>query len=305
MARFQYQPLTEPPFNTTAAPSVPDLSWAPTYPERIRRASSAAALAGAFVGVFALAQLPVPANAWAPSYPDRIASKPRALQGHQDASAAVRADAAPPTLSWAPTYPARLETRAALQRAWTDPVAALRADAPSVPALSWQVSYPDRLSRPRALQGRAEATAALWWPAPGPLTWQAEHPDQVSRLRSLPAHEQLSHAYVPALGQLAVPSLSWSPFYPTVIPTLKPRAASGGASWPEREIAPDTITIAILSDVVMTGTRFRALRLEPAHGLAGVALEGSGLQGVEVNPAQGLSGVAMRGSGLSDVELIG
>lgn len=243
---------------TSALPNlaVPSLSWKAVHPDAIARRSLRPEQQQAYAHTIAIPNYAVPALAWSGAFPDRIQFRRPALQGHQDASAALRSDAAAPApdLSWSPSFPSRLWARQGAPQSHQDASAALRADA-ATQALAWKPSHPDQVAPRRVLHGPwSDAAAALRADTPtlAPLTWLSEYPDLMPRKaprregvsvepviiipallswapsypawstkRSLPSSEQLSHAYVPALAQLAPPALSWSPFYPTL--HLRPR----------------------------------------------------------------------------------
>ena len=70
---FQYQPYAEP-FVPTAAPTFPDLSWHPTYPDAVRASQLLPSLVTAlfFVVGAVVPDAVVASSPWYPSYPSSI-----------------------------------------------------------------------------------------------------------------------------------------------------------------------------------------------------------------------------------------
>jgi hypothetical protein len=230
----------------TIAP--PSSSWAPEYADRIDRRAVLASQQQAIAYQPALGQFPVTPLAWAAEYPDRITPPQARLQGSQDAAAALRADVvSTPTLSWIPIYPDRI-LRAALLPHQQLSVAYVPALGQfSVPALSWAAQYPaQNQRRPLPIQGlRSEPLIIIAAPAP-PLSWAATYPDRIDG-RRFPASEQVSHAYVPAVGQFPVPFLSWKGDFPAQFLRPLPRQQFNELADFSTQITPP----ALIGDVIV------------------------------------------------------
>ena len=207
---FLYQAKAEP---VQVPAAVPDLAWAPVYPEIEPGRSvrlSAAVLAGAFFFVGTpVAPIAGEVAAWKPGYPDQI---DRLTVRAADQRAAFSPDFLPVAdLRWQAVYPDQIDraiVRASDQRPTFAPDFLPLAD------LRWEPEYPGRLDR-------REATPWLWPVLAfegGPvipvtdLRWKAIYPDWLARLLTPPSAQFLALDPFPRPAEAL--TVEWLPRYP-------------------------------------------------------------------------------------------
>lgn len=207
--------VTAPPIDPNAGP----LTWKPNFPDRTSgrtRAIESGPIAP-----------PTDTNAgpltWIPNFPDRAPSRPRAIEGGV-AAPPTDTNAAP--LDWSPIFPDRTPARI---RGPTGGEASPPSDTNAGP-LSWAPSFPDRTpGRARVTAGTdLSLVAVVVTPVP-PLSWAPDFPDSVARLRSTQGG-----GTVAPLIPIPVPSLAgWANAFPDILLRLRVSAAPGGASGEE------------------------------------------------------------------------
>lgn len=243
---FQYQAIAGP---VDVPAPIPELSWAPTYPDHTRRKPGVSVAAMPFIALtLALPNLPIPELSWAPTFPERTRSAPRVIEcpAHHPSPEPEGTIA----LSWQPEYPdfTRRKRRSTslltefrldpfpiltipLVVEWEPHYPSILRRAPHVTRdgfafepkpeltipLAWQPSFPERTRRaPRAIALRTETQRSLQPEQPLPLTWSPVYP---SMLRRAPGSVALLTEFRldPLPTAPVVPELSWSPTYPNIL----------------------------------------------------------------------------------------
>lgn len=224
----QQQALALHPDPISGAADVPELSWAPSFPDRDRRRLHHPAHRELSVGPVAPRDFAVP-GVWAPTFPDRIPARPGLPTAQQAASGALdpfpRVAMADADLSWIPIAPDTLPIRPAAvrARAYLYTVVEVAPFAPAYPVgeLHWHSDYPETVPGrpyPTALRsgwvGPIEPIAAV---SVAELSWLSAFPDRLDRL---PHIRGLLPVLVQPIDPIATPAfvpLSWAPAYPSIL----------------------------------------------------------------------------------------
>lgn len=208
-------------------PTVPPLSWVPTYQDTAPRARAAPIVGGISAPETVIPNPLAPAMSWSPSFPDS-ASRARGapIVGGCVLPELISASASAPTLSWSPRFPdtAPRAQAAPIVGGYTGLEVTL-----SIPPLSWLPAFPDSALRARTtpiVGGAAQPDAVLPNPPAPALSWSPQFPDATPRARAAPIVGGVAYPEA-TLPNVLPPGMPWWPTFPDYIPRHRPRDIGG------------------------------------------------------------------------------